>query len=47
MRNPHIGTCFDDFLDEEVLRVGAEVTAIKRVIAYQIELEMKHGAWER
>jgi antitoxin HicB len=41
MRNPHIGTNFDDFLDEEDLRVDAEATAIKRVIAYQIELEMK------
>ena len=38
MRNPHIGTNFDDFLDEEDLRVDAEATAIKRVIAYQIEL---------
>ena len=43
MRNPHIGTNFDDFLDEEDLRVDAEATAIKRVIAYQIKLEMKHA----
>ncbi|HBG08049.1 MAG: Fis family transcriptional regulator [Geobacteraceae bacterium GWC2_58_44] len=43
MRNPHIGTNFDDFLDEEDLRVDAEATAIKRVIAYQIELEMKQA----
>jgi antitoxin HicB len=43
MRNPHIGTSFDDFLDEEDLRVDAEATAIKRVIAYQIELEMKQA----
>jgi len=43
MRNPHIGTNFDDFLDEEDMRVDAEATAIKRVIAYQIELEMKQA----
>ena len=43
MKNPHIGTNFDDFLDEEDLRVDAEATAIKRVIAYQIELEMKQA----
>lgn len=43
MRNPHIGTNFDEFLDEEDLRVDAEATAIKRVIAYQIELEMKQA----
>jgi len=43
MRNPHIGTNFDDFLDEEDLRVDAEATAIKRVIAYQIELGMKQA----
>lgn len=43
MRNQRIGTNFDDFLDEEDLRVDAEATAIKRVIAYQIELEMKQA----
>lgn len=43
MRNQHIGTNFDDFLDEEDLRVDAEATAIKRVIAYQIEFEMKQA----
>jgi antitoxin HicB len=41
MKNRHIGASFDDFLDEEGLRADAEVTAIKRVIAYQIEMEMK------
>jgi hypothetical protein len=41
MKNRHIGTNFDDFLDEEGLRADAEATAIKRVVAYQIELEMK------
>lgn len=43
MKNKHIGSSFDDFLDEEDLRADAEATAIKRVIAYQIELEMKQA----
>lgn len=34
---------FDDFLDEEGLRADAEATANKRVLAYQIEMEMKHA----
>jgi len=36
MANKHIGGDFDDFLAEE-----ATATAIKRVIAWQIEQEMK------
>jgi predicted XRE-type DNA-binding protein len=43
MKNRHIGTNFDDFLDEEGLWADAEATAIKRVVAYQIELEMKQA----
>ncbi len=43
MKNKNIGTSFDDFLDEEGLRADAEATAIKRVLAYQIELEMKQA----
>ena len=43
MKNQHIGSNFDDFLDEEGLRADAEATAIKRVIAYQIEQEMKQA----
>jgi len=35
------GSKFDDFLEEEGLRAETEATAIKRVIAYRIELEMK------
>jgi DNA-binding Xre family transcriptional regulator len=38
--NQHIGTSFDDFLQEEGLLAEAEATAVKRVIAYQIEKEM-------
>ena len=40
MKNQHIGTSFDDFLQEEGLLVASEATAVKRVLAYQIEMEM-------
>jgi predicted XRE-type DNA-binding protein len=39
-KNKHIGSNFDDFLREEGILAEAEATAIKRVIAYQIEKEM-------
>ena len=39
-KNEHIGSDFDDFLQEEGLLAEAEATAVKRVIAYQIEKEM-------
>ena len=40
MKNKHIGTSFDDFLQEEGLLADAEATAVKRVIAHQIQKEM-------
>lgn len=40
MSNIHTGSNFDDFLQEEGLLADAEATAIKRVVAYQIEQEM-------
>lgn len=43
MKNAHLGTSFDNFLEEEGLRADAEVVAIKRVIAYRIEMEMKRA----
>lgn len=43
MKSEHLGSSFDAFLDEEGLRADAEATAIKRVIAYQIEVEMKQA----
>jgi hypothetical protein len=43
MRNKHLGSSFDDFLEEEGLRVETEAVAIKRVITYQIEMEMKRA----
>lgn len=41
--NKHIGSNFDDFLEEEGMLANAEAVAIKRVIAYQIEAEMKRA----
>ena len=42
--NPHIGSSFDELLDEENLLVEANEIAIKRVIAWQLqqEIESKH-----
>jgi antitoxin HicB len=39
----HIGSNFDDFLKEEGMLAHAEAVAIKRVIAYQLETEMKRA----
>ncbi len=39
-KNKHIGSGFDDFLLEEGILAETEATAVKRVIAYQIEKEM-------
>lgn len=36
MNEEHIGSNFDDFLAEEGLLEEAEATAVKRVLAYQI-----------
>jgi antitoxin HicB len=43
MKNRHLGSSFDEFLEEEGLRADAEAVAIKRVIAHQIEIEMKRA----
>lgn len=43
MKNKHLGSSFDKFLKEEGLRADTEAAAIKRVIAYQIEMEMKRA----
>lgn len=39
--NKHIGSDFDDFLDEEGLLAQVEAAAFKRVIAFQVEALMK------
>ena len=43
MKNKHLGSSFDNFLEEEGLRAETEAAAIKRVIAYRIEMEMKRA----
>lgn len=40
MKKEHIGSDFDDYLRDERLLEGAETTAAKRVIAFQISQEM-------
>lgn len=40
-KNKHIGSSFDNFLEEEGVLAETEVIAVKRVIAYQLEQEMK------
>ncbi len=44
MKGKHIGSSFDDFLQEEGLMAETEATALKRVLAYQIrqEMELRH-----
>ena len=39
--NPHIGSSFDNFLDEENLLTKVNEIAIKRVIAWQIKQEIE------
>ena len=39
-KNKHVGSSFDEFLQKEGLLAEAEATAVKRVLAYQIEKEM-------
>jgi antitoxin HicB len=39
--NPHLGSSFDDFLDEENLLVEANEIAIKRVISWQLQQEIE------
>jgi len=41
MRAKNIGSSFDDFLQEEGLLDEANAVAIKRVISWQIDQEMK------
>jgi antitoxin HicB len=39
-KNPHIGSSFDDFLEEEGILAETSAVAIKRVIAWEISQEM-------
>jgi ribosome-binding protein aMBF1 (putative translation factor) len=47
MNNQYLGSNFDDFLAEEGLLAEVEATAIKRVIAYQIEQEINKKGWTK
>ena len=40
-KNPHIGSSFDSWLDEEGIRAEVTAAAIKSVIARQLAAEMK------
>jgi antitoxin HicB len=40
-KNPHIGSSFDSWLDEEGIRKDVTAAAIKAVIAHQLAAEMK------
>ena len=40
-KNPHIGESFDSFLKEEGIYESVRTTAIKRVLAMQLEEAMK------
>ncbi len=43
MNNQHLGSDFDEFLADEGLLAEVEITAIKRVIAYQIAQAMQES----
>lgn len=36
-KNKHVGSSFDDFLEEEDLLITSEIEAVKRVIAYLLQ----------
>ena len=40
-KNPHLGSKFDDFLEEQGLLEEVTATAMKRVLALQVEQAMK------
>ncbi len=43
MSNKHKGSSFESFLEEEGILAETEAIAVKRVIAYQLEQEMKQS----
>ena len=44
MSNKHIGSSFDDFLEEEGIREEVEAAAVKRVLAYELALAMENNS---
>lgn len=43
MKKEHLGSDFDDFLEEEGLLAEAEAVAVKRVVAYQVAVLMEEN----
>ncbi len=41
MKKPRIGSNFDDFLQQDGLLADCEAVALRRVVTWQIEQEMK------
>ena len=39
-KNKHMGSSFDEFLDEEGLLAASEIEAIKRIIAYLLQQKL-------
>jgi predicted transcriptional regulator len=40
-KNPHWGSTFDDFLDEEGIREAAKAQTVTRVVAWRLAQEME------
>ncbi len=40
MSNKHIGSSFDDFLEDEGTREEVEAVAVKRILAYELKKAM-------
>jgi antitoxin HicB len=47
MINDHVGSNFDDFLEEEGILAATEAFAVKRMIAFQVEEMMKEQKLSR
>lgn len=43
MKKEHLGSDFDDFLEEEGLLAEVEAVAVKRVVAYQVAALMEEN----
>lgn len=40
-KNPHVGSDFDEFLEEEGILAEVEIAAAKRIIAFQLQQAME------
>ena len=43
----HIGSSFDDFLEDEGILAESEAVAVKRVIAYQVSQIMESNIYQK